>query len=835
MSHTNFFRGRIINYIQFLNQYEVQVDNGLPVNAGTLNSGSLGMYGARVHNIYSIGQEVLLYKDSSMLHAVILGAVPRPVNFPGYNIPNWIQPQSAVGLKDDNVHLEDLVISNTNLNFNNGMPYDVFQGEWGVSNPQGITAHIGFSSFTFKASEMVGVSGFYIQNLLRLSGYNYQFWSAAGEHIVGDDQGELYDIKTSSPFIWETKGVLTPGDTFTTKSTAGEYDPTTGFDPLWETGNQSDRFEPKFDDQMPINRHVTFNGYFGDISKEIVAVPPPTLQDGVERLKNKTNYTGLSSVEKHSDGLIELRSLKGINLVKDCYIPVPKQISSTTVDGAATTDSYKFSGQFGNGDAHDKTPPKVSDDFLQLFDKLAYVRNKLSLQTFYRRPEWYVSKEAEDSYKGANSVDKNVYLPASDKFKIPKPVAFNIPIDFRTGAIKFYKTRSGIFLNDDGSILIEDGYGGQIKMERGNITISCSGDFIVANGRSVNILAPKDINLTAGKCVDIVATASDMRLKSDKNLHVLAGNSKTGGLLLESRGEGATQDFIQKYGTDVTSNGVIIKATNGTAAVFGSQVYIRSTADDIIIDSNSGSSNVQTYALNTVNLITATTTLYGAKPDGTGSTAAVEYHDSSSVLFGQQGSFSSSAATNLMSGSLVVNSSITGIDIASQSGGELGAWGVGTANSINRALNTVSNALASRVTSLSSVSNTAGRPYADENSLGNYQLIKSLGFSFRIDDQYGVKFDDGFLVESRWQQISRIEGLSDNVWKMSDNVVLSPDEGTKTLPYPGYTNWTSKPLFGTVNNVYWTATNGEAYGLDPYKTDMPTPSYVTLEGNYITS
>jgi len=830
------FRGYITDYIQYLNQYEVQTSGSIAKIGTNLGAGSNTLSGVKSHNLFSVGSEVLCYQDPSMLNCVILGSIPALVGYNGFNVSDWVHQYSGVGLLDDSCHKELLDLPNERFNFNNSSPHDTFQGEYGFTTPLGLLFNISNNSIALRSGDLTGLWMFHDDQYLRLAGYNYDFWSASNEVSMGDDEGELYSIERWSPFAWEMKGISRPGIAFTQTTDTTAYDPATGLDPIWKPDQNQNYYEPIESDQIMIPRFSIINSYLGDLRKEIVSCPPPNLTNNVDTLSNSSQHYGLSEFTRHINGLVEIRSTKGIILEKTVFIPTLKETKLRADPAGDTKENYKFSGSFGQGDEHSKKPMDLANNnsrVAQMFDLLAYTHNKIGLQSAYRRKDWTVSKETTLPNHDV-SIDKELYRLGSSNFRAAVPKTHTLLIDHRKDATSEYsRARSMIALNDDGSVLIEDGWGSQLVLEKGNITLSCKGDVIIANGRSFNVLAPKDINLRAGECLDLSAGTGDMRLKSDKNLHVLGGNSGAGGVLIESRGEGSTLDFTNKYGTDVISSGITIKAKDSNTAIIGSQIYIRSIQDDIILDANEGRTQIQSYSNRELHLTNSITTLFGARPTEGSIPKSTEYRDSSSVIFGQSGNFSTLATTFISTGSGLFDGQLTARSVASSDGG-IGAWGKGTQASIDRAKFTLDSSV-SRAAEVIDQPRTTGRPYNSTTSIGSINQINSIGFSFRTDTQYGVDFTDEdnklFLIEARWAQIARIESLGSTVW--NEPYVISPDRAINTAPYPGYDNWNSIGTLGRIDLEYWTTTSGESYGLDAYDSNDQTMEYVVPATNYL--
>jgi len=856
------FLGVIEDVVQFWNLYQISVNFSAPIYGTPANFSSIG-YGVRSHGVYLPGTLVVCYQPPNAPHCYILGAAPFLTESSVNVQPTWVTPYSGVGIKEDVAHNNAVQTPTRKMNFNAGTPYDVLAGEYGFSNPLGILFHIGVSDITLKADELTGLWLFYLSQTTRLAGHNFQHWTALQDHLEGEDEGENFSITQSSPYPWEMRGSLKYSEPIATQDKEEQFppDPTTlnVADPLWVNGNREARYEPiAKSNQAPISRLTKLGGVLGDLIRWTIAIPPQEFKDFetesfIEVKDRQTDNVGVAEVVGHIDGTLSIASRKSISLVKDCYIPVVKPLKTPndpTGDSANNPDSeHKFAGVFGSADAPKRTDFKGRDEdpdqdgkntkIAQLFDNFAWVRHKLTLQNVAtKKLDFYVSKPTSQDL-----IDKSIYVPSQYRFRLNIPSFESVVVDHKSDHTrKLYKCRSAIHMTDDGRVVIEDGWGSQIIMERGNIILTCPGDVLVANGRSFSVLAPKDIHLRAGQHAEFSAGAGDLRIKADKNLHVLAGNSSSGGLLLESRGVGSTMDFVNKYGTDVTSSGIVLKATDGVAAIYGKQVYVRSLdKSDIILDASSGTGTVQTYAARTIEHIDQyKRVLFGTTPDTTSTTSATMEFSESSVIFGQTG-YTVFNGSILTVGDGVFVGDISGDQVASSAGGELGITSDRFRNSVNQTLGTV-NSRIEQIRAQADDPQKGSNPYEPTKGIGLQSIITSMGFTFRTDNedlnQYTVNFKDGesevFWVQARWQQGAEAAGYSSSGWV--ERAVKSPDGNVDTLPYPGYRSWVEKPLMYNVTNKYWSFDTGESTSYDLYEDargGSVTPT--TLEKGFITS
>jgi hypothetical protein len=87
--------------------------------------------------------------------------------------------------------------------------------------------------------------------------------------------------------------------------------------------------------------------------------------------------------------------------------------------------------------------------------------------------------------------------------------------------------------------------------------------------------------LLANDGVDISTTEENIRIKSEENVLILAGNSseKPGGVLIESRAPSASYDFDQ-CGDGIKFGGIVLRAPKSDVVTLGSKIYMRTGGGD---------------------------------------------------------------------------------------------------------------------------------------------------------------------------------------------------------------------------------------------------------------
>ena len=850
--------GKIVDCLSGPRWYYVRIGREAQIQcAAGSGMGSQAPMGPSRFGVYAPGTTVLVAIPVDSVHDGASGEMTSTLSSRGYiicSIPeivdnnktrvcDWIAPFVGTNATEDLVHSYPAeVYKNAYSDFNLDQPLDaVPESDEGLINEFGVG--FGLSRFFswIRASDMAGMWCFYADKLTRIAAYNYEFWTAGSSHWIKNDEGEINDVELFTPYPWEGLGVLSPEVDCSTDDTEGG---------AYTAGQENLASEPAKIDQLLIPRLMRVRGYLGDAHREMVVLPKIDLTDDAlglgtgeaftEAYSNKTTYAGLLDVHKHTDGMYSIRSARGIHFEKYILIPVPKQLAppeETDEIGDGSTN-YKPSGYWGDGpeDIHTKyawtwSDPERPDTWAaEMYDYNAYMFNWYGVKTTVAHTkDWFLPEEgyfplSDVVYSGSvigegdgppageteGPID-GIYAPEarlSNTFVFPLPKFSEIMIDHRVGGSRYYYSRSLISQLPDGSVLLEDGYGSSIHMTGGNINMSCAGDVWARPGRSMIVWAPDDLVLRGGSSVDITASNADVRIKAERNLHMISGNSGTvGGMILESR---SVYDYAGPYkfrndageplvGEDVDTYGIIFKTVNAPVMMYGADIYVKSISPssgggfdaggNIVLEADrdlmtSGYSVVH-YSESGVNEIIGQKLEAGPVVSGA---SIVNRFDTENTVFGATGLFRAKATNAVLD----------------TDGG--GLWSKGTLNISGAVVPVSGTVIDSVIDTLSAAFNT----WVDEGlvSLTNYlytetydkgiranpDFIAQAGFTCRNARQYGllgpseVEDDVGFfLVESRWQQTYRKKEIG-IVWY--EPTVAIPGLTTEfTRPHPGQQFW----------------------------------------------
>lgn len=770
--------------------------------------------GAREITHLQIGDNVICLFLPTYAYGFIIATNPPPHWDGRFVLPDSLVMRSRTGFFEDSMHYSPYENTENMLaNFSGGRPADTLQGDWGYINELGVAIWMGKLLAQMRASDVAKIEAFWGNDLVRIFGYNYQLFTAAREKLAFDDEGEYAEVERWTPYMWESLGAYEPGEVFTENK---------GDEGGLKQGQEKCRFEPKEDaKQTMVFRGQTLRGYLGEGIRETIALLPPDASE-ISKRDDELKYRGILEASRTVDGTFAVRSAKQIILEKSLIIPVPRQLldaddpsgDRASGDGA----EYKAAGYYGSGADHEKKPFEWPDDdeyaanrATLLWEYEEYLFNKFALQVIDSHEKDWEAPEVEDlkiDDSKDNEIDSELFsspLLFDAAKKLPK--YGEVQIDQREDyKVRYYQSRSCFHMLDDGSIVIEDGYGSQIIMSGGHIRFTCQGDIYAQPGRSFIGLAPRDFIARAGWCAELSAAKKDVRIKAENNMHILAGDGTTGSILIESRSEEkpAKTNWTGTYGEDIESSGVIIKAEESaislwTKRLFGGvskevegQVEFSSGAGKTVLDgANVGIEATEKFGV-----------LVGSARSQTASPSQLVLNSSSAQLIAKLDVVGDLGVWQGTKGAGKIE-----CDNRIYTKGEIGAVGSIFCNGAMSANGMNSNSehngtsggrppqFPSRGGATQTTAGAAKSPLYQqfeqetqddaEEGAANQTVWDEIGFSFRKSvEQYKIA-DDFKITESRWQQLYRVNG-STTTW--DEPIVAAPD-GTQTMPYPGYNAW----------------------------------------------
>jgi len=830
-------RGIVVDAFPYIHAYRVKFEFMAPERICTLGSQtSLTPIGAHELNTLLPGTPVWVAVTPNSTTGMIVFAEPTPATDPALAFSDWIHITSRCGMHVDKVcdAVFQTVDSGWLYNWACGRPMDSIPiGEWGAVTETGLMISIDSFMAQLRADESTGITAFYHDQLLRVAGVNLQEFSSGHVREFKHDQGEIRIYEGWTPYPWEQLGAFTHTFNPTIANTAGDVQNT---EPWYAS------LEPANDDQIPFHRRIFLGGYIGQGGKDIISVPPNKGDCLTLGTNNTTDTmpTGVLEEQRTLPGMYLVRSAKCIHIMKQSAIPSPVQNQNPEDLTGDTSDNYSFAGIVNNNSTPHVVASSVKTNADQatmqriagLQDEIALNRNwEGEAALYYHKKDWKLQEE-QDSAVAVN------YTPIPlDKldgnFLLPEPTPIKVNVDARYGDVDYYLNEAGIHFLDNGSVILRGGCGEQLVFAQGNCYIDVPGDTHIRSGRSTVMWAGRDIINRAYGCVDISSSTADVRLKADVNMHMLAGNSGDGGVLIESRGTDSL-DFKNLVGTDVTSGGIILKATTGSVLTYGNNLYLRATNyGTILLDADTGNGNIVEYTSAVSRYIANSCTDYFGPPSNI---TATNTCDGTQYRLGTALSING-GLTALGGASFSDDINIIGGYIYSdQQGGSgyVGNYGTDPSQlrSLKDSLQNTSKAMKNDNSSGNTLDNgPLQKAWYDSGQPGDDATIPLIQFSFRTTKQYKTK--DFVLWEPTWQQMARNTKIKLVNW--TEPVVKAGSQ--ETMPYPGQDSWKTQSTYYQQDLTLFDYNKGVAVNRADNQSAYEKPVFAqvtptTLDGNY---
>jgi len=846
--------GVIIDGVATANCYRVQVEKAVaPVLATPLTHNSQTALGASSISTYAPGTAVILAVHHRAEVAYILGAMPAMVTTARDAWHDYITPASRKRVDDCHKKYLRQALGGQIMNCNGWRPFDATHGsEWGAIASTGLKITLDNFMVQLAVNEICGIFGFYHDSMLRIAAYNLQVWTAGHEREAIMDQNEYNDYQGYNPYPWEAAGLLEPGQETVIEVPPAAYQGMRARRPYYA------HWENKHEFQQPFHRTQEFFGYLGQGKRSVVQVPPkgiprwtydgkrggfpgPAFDSGISG-PSSTNGPDKEYDHKEEpypwqlhednvalDGRRFIASAKGIVLTKRLLLPAP--IRKQKPESGAGDDAeinYKASGKDGSGPDHEITGDlKITaggkypwlQRALGVLELHGYLFNYAGLHAFHWHSKDYFTPE--QSKIGQVNAGKKLYNQrlidygaVCGSMYLPPPPPIKIRVDHRYEEQDYFETESYLSLLDDGSIALCDGFGCEIRMLGGSLIFSAPRDIWLKSGRHIQQWSGCDNITRAYGTVDISTTKKNIRIKSEQNVLILAGNEnaeKPGGVLIESRAKSPIYDFT-KCGDDVLFGGVVLKAKDAEVIGLAQNIYMRTVngsegdgkpPGNITLDASRGEGTIATKSSNLFHYVgefgkifhcfrtqadeNTDITNYFAK-DFTLLAGPLGVPTGPIIAAGRQ-----YGVSFLATGHIITNKG----GVFSEDGGMLIPCQGDCKADVGQIIETLEDYVTNLIPDLVDQVDEQyfDKLYYEEKRPGNWDTIDYMEFSFRNDDQY--KIDDFLIFEDKWQQLARIGGIDTPKW--TETPIENKACGEPTFPYPGKKWLTEEPAFAEVD------------------------------------
>jgi len=791
--------GQITDATALANCYRVQFEKNVKPLVCVLGSlGAVNTFGAKAVTTLQTGTRVLCAISDGASFGVVLAVIPHQETDAQKGTADQIL--HATRNRVDEGHINPLRMPGNGhvIDWLGSAPFDeTTVGEQGWMAETGMRIWMDPFMAMLGLDEATSVTAFYHDQLLRIAAYNLRMFTAGSEREAIDDQAEYNDWVGYTPYPWEQMGF------FKHEDRRREYPPE-----VWQLEDGEPWYgpwEPKDDNQRPWHRVMHYQGYFGQGGRRVLCTQPVSPPPFAKFDPEQPQYPCLFDESILMDGRLMLASAKGISITKRMGLItparkyVPEQIKT---EGDSTEDNYKASSQFGSGPDHEIVgelevpgdPPELIRA-AGLHDLHAYFFNYANFHgTWWHEKDYDHPEQSELQHLGGRFFTIPNFSELADKTWLEAPEPKKVKIDERYTESDYYQNAAGIDFLEDGGVVIYDGFGGEIRMTAGSVTISAPGDVAIKPGRTAIMWGGDDVVIRAKNSMDLTVTEKDLRLKAEKNLHVLAGNSGIGGLLLESRGY-STYDFTGT-GEDVVSGGVMLRAEIAEVVAWAPKIYMRTGGGDIIpgpivLDADRGAQQIITHCQSFTNYVTGAVTMnWGTEGDIRKTSVFTE-------------------AGTLLPGQFFTDGNVTAAQsvVAGTSLFAAGGHVVTTDGCSNPFVGCLKDPYLTEIRDIISAQqgevnedqpdayekiyqDIMERLFYDTDKPGNDDVIRNAEFSLRSIEQYST--ENFKMWEDRWQQLGRISGTANVKW-VEKPVESRPDP--ETYPWPGKENFIQSDKF----------------------------------------
>lgn len=780
--------GRISEFCPALLAYRVEVSG-----YGTVVCTPLSQAGGqlRVCPGYSVDDMVLIATQRGTGVGVIIGRIPPVTQYGNFEARSFISLSDNFSPDPFYKSYLETIGEDEQYSIPSWTPNAVFNntdaGEFFIGSPAGSKFFIDPFMCYLATNDATGVWAFRDDSLLRVSGLNYQKITSGSYEESINDNGEYGEIHGHCLYPWEALGYFKKpqSDIITEKSD-------------WEKGDARVFYrEPQEIDAKPFYRVLGLGGWIGQgTSTSIVA---PSSDHTVSKYGQKEeNQQALSRIAQNVNGLITIESAKGVSIVKRSYLPAPQRlVDPSDASKGDTKDEYDFEHSDvtikGEPEYQVSSTNKGMQSAMAVDDYRTYITNyKPFAGILEHKKDWFIPEE-----KTLGSSDtKNTITNGSSKDLLEPPEPYKVSVDGKEEQ-EYYPVEAGLHFLPDGGVVLHDGYGSELRMSCGQITISAPLGVWIRSGKDVRIWSGKDTTVRSKDAIEMSSTSGSVRVKAEKHLEMIGGNDgQNSGVIIESRGRGE-MDFSQG-GDGAKMNGILLKATDGVISSIGNTIYTKARGDgmqgSIMLDANNGEGNLYTSSNVHIDYVQqqhaiAFGDFKNRRIRSVQQSTEDEFTIPGQVLCGGDA---------LFAGGIVVDGAIQGGDHISTKGGADnpfvgGISGEGKTRFDNN-IKTAKKRLEKDVpkqykdSNNGSIAKSIDTLFYDQKRPGNKDVLDQCGFSFRTDEELNL---DGFYVYAdRWQTICDV---SSSTWQ--ETKIETKTGGH--YPFPGDKYFTSTDCYVT--------------------------------------
>lgn len=301
-------------------------------------------------------------------------------------------------------------------------------------------------------------------------------------------------------------------------------------------------------EKLPVFRKKDVSGDITSGWQTSISVPDISAGRSDDVFSSKVRY----------DGSATMASAKGFEIKKTLDIVSPYQKVETEGLGTIIKEVEDFPDLPNN---YTKGDDALLRDKSLRMKQDAETAVKSEYPRVLANPDtWGLSSEnRSETVKSAVENERKLpLLNNTQQYDLPDTVTLKDP---HTGKeYTYFKSESGFRQDPDGSLVLYDGYGSEIRMTRGNIIISPAGDIMLRPGRDLHTMAGRHIAMVAQQDNIIHSSNRDVYVKGNRNINMLSGINKSGKIIIDDRGDGVLVRSMSK--TSMVSPDVFVGNTS---------------------------------------------------------------------------------------------------------------------------------------------------------------------------------------------------------------------------------------------------------------------------------
>ncbi|MEM3062240.1 MAG: hypothetical protein QW303_01650 [Nitrososphaerota archaeon] len=563
-------RGLIVTSIPVANVYLVIPENGGPIKTCVyLMRGASGLIG--VYDASTLPpQTTVWYIDPPQSRfGLIIGVEPLATLIPQSALNEIISHEAKVGPLHQKMLLYPLNSFGRGQfpDFSGKTPIDSCTlGELCFTSETGTMLFLDQLMGFLRANEFTGFWCFIQESLARMSGKNLEIWSGLSEFRTTVSSKFNYSYLGIAKNIFHQMGHIK-------ETQLGDKEPNRKQRPIHvDRELRGDTFSGHRLLTLAVNKKVSNTFEYG----------------------SSTFLTPLSDIFRSYSGKIGIKSATGIHLIKSPDIryvqeKYPPGFEKKATSSSSPASNKKAAYQLEKLETHKILSYSITDLHAHLFnwEPNFKVVEDSSTNQFSTSPKEAV---AGASYSGFSSNYSDLDPPPSTTIHLDDSVS-----------IKRYNNHSYISMTADGSILLGDGYGGQISMARGRIYITAPLGIEIFSGRTVNVMAGRDIINRARGSVDLSCTNGDIRAISGGNIHMRSSVSVPNtGIVMECPTAGDLTSANHEPGLGAMYPGIYLISRQAPVCIQGKSIY-EDAHEKILLSAPSG--DVTRLAKNAIDAI----------------------------------------------------------------------------------------------------------------------------------------------------------------------------------------------------------------------------------------